>query len=85
MSDTELLDTDMNHYVEKASHVMETVPDSAKLVVAASSPMASLFGMTVEEWSFALSGIVALLFIIEKMYRFYKWIRDEKSKSCSSE
>lgn len=75
----------MSNYIEKVQHITETVPDSAKVMVAAASPMASLFGMTVEEWSFVLSGIVALLFILEKLYRFYRWARDGSKESSSSE
>lgn len=46
--------------------------------------MASLFGLTAEEWSFVLSSIVAVLFIIEKLYKFYKEIRSghEKGPGC---
>ena len=68
--------------VKHTQHVMETIPDSAKVIATAAAPMASLFGLTVEEWSFVLSGIVALLFILEKLYRFYKWMRNEPEK-CS--
>lgn len=71
--------------VKHTQHVMETIPDSAKVVVAAASPMASLFGLTVEEWSFVLSGAVALLFILEKLYRFYRWARNEPEKCTPSE
>lgn len=66
--------------VKQTQHVMETIPDSAKVIATAAAPMASLFGLTVEEWSFVLSGIVALLFILEKLYRFYKWVRNEPEK-----
>lgn len=71
--------------VKHTQHVMETIPDSAKVVVAAASPMASLFGLTVEEWSFVLSGVVALLFILEKLYRFYRWVRNEPEKCTPTE
>lgn len=72
-------------FIKQTQHVVETIPDSAKVVVAAASPMASLFGLTVEEWSFVLSGIVALLFILEKLYRFYKWVKDEPEKCNPTE
>lgn len=71
----------MQDRLHNISHVVESIPDSAKVVVTAAAPMASLFGLTVEEWSFVLSGVVALLFIVEKLYRFYKWVRHERN--CS--
>lgn len=65
--------------------IIEQVPDSAKVVVAGVAPMASLMGLTVEEWSFVLSGVVALLFIIEKLYRFAKWLLRDKHEHCKPE
>lgn len=71
--------------VKHTQHVMETIPDSAKVIATAAAPMASLFGLTVEEWSFVLSGVVALLFILEKFYRFYRWVRNEPEKCTPTE
>jgi len=65
--------------------VINQIPDSVKVVLATSAPMASLFGLTVEEWSFTLSGIVALLFIIEKLFRGYLYLRRKKDESCTRE
>lgn len=45
--------------------------------------MASMLGLTVEEWSFVLSGILALLFIIEKLYRFYQWTRKKNKRESN--
>jgi hypothetical protein len=59
------------------TEVIQSIPDSVKVTVATASSMASLFGLTVEEWQYVLSGIVALLFIIEKAYRFYVWAREK--------
>jgi len=75
----------MTHYIEKVQHLVEAVPDSAKVIATAAAPMASLFGLTVEEWSFVLSGVVALLFILEKLYRFYRWVRNEPEKCTPTE
>lgn len=63
------------------NNTVEHIPDSIKVAIASGAPMASLFGLTVEEWSFVLSGIVALLFILEKLYKFYKWCRSENNTS----
>jgi hypothetical protein len=65
--------------------VHDPIPDSVKVVVAGSAPMASLFGLTVEEWSFVLSGVVALLFIVEKLFRGYLYLRRKKNESCTRE
>jgi len=62
--------------------IIEQVPDSAKVLAAGVAPMASLMGLTVEEWSFVLSGVVALLFIVEKLYRFYQWARRKENEHC---
>lgn len=43
--------------------------------------MASVLGLTVEEWSFVLSGVLALMFIVEKLYRFWKWAKQKKKKN----
>ena len=67
------------------SDYLENIPDSAKLIAAGVPPMASVLGLTVEEWSFVLSGILALMFIVEKLYRFYKWARKKKKDEHSSE
>lgn len=75
----------MNHYIEKVQHVVETVPDSVKVVAAGAAPMASLFGLTAEEWSFVLSSVVATLFILEKIYKFYRMVRDGHEKGSDSE
>lgn len=58
------------------SNYVEQIPDSAKVGVAVMAPMANFIGLTVEEWSYVLSAIVALLFIIEKAYRLYKEVRE---------
>lgn len=75
----------MTHYIEKVQHVVETVPDSVKVVAAGAAPMASLFGLTAEEWSFALSSVVALLFIVEKLYKFYRTFKDGHKEGIDSE
>ena len=63
------------------SDYLESIPDSAKLLAAGVPPMASVLGLTVEEWSFVLSGVLALMFIVEKLYRFLKWAKQKKKKN----
>jgi hypothetical protein len=46
---------------------LQNIPDSAKVVTATAAPVLTLFGVSVEEWTYILSIIVSLLFIIEKI------------------
>jgi hypothetical protein len=64
------------------TNYIEQIPDGVKVAVAGSAPVAGLFGLTVVEWSYTLSSIVALLFILEKLYKFYKWCR---SRQCTQQ
>jgi len=65
---------------------LQQVPDSAKLSVALSSTALTFMGISVEQWMYLLSGIVSLLFIIEKSislcqkYKAYR--RSKKNASC---
>ena len=65
---------------------LQQVPDSAKLSVALSSTALTFMGISVEQWMYLLSGIVSLLFIIEKsisLYHKYKeYRRSKKNASC---
>lgn len=68
---------------------LDQVPDSLKVVAASAAPALTLMGFTLEEWTFILSGIVSLLFIIEKLPKvftaigqiwiklkqFWKWLK----------
>lgn len=67
----------------KSSEILENIPDAAKVVTAVSAPALTLFGVSVEQWTFVLSAVVSILFIIEKLpvfirrcKEFYKVIRD---------
>lgn len=75
----------MTGHFEKIQHIAETIPDSVKVAAAGAAPMASLFGLTAEEWSFVLSSIVALLFIIEKLYKFYRTVKYGRKEGTDSE
>lgn len=62
---------------------LEQVPDTVKVVGAISAPMLTILGVTVEEWTYILSIVVSILFIIEKLpvfikrcKAFYSWMRD---------
>jgi hypothetical protein len=61
---------------------LDQVPDSIKVVAASAAPALTLMGFTLEEWTFILSGIVSVLFIIEKLPKvlsvirqFWKWLK----------
>lgn len=62
---------------------LEQVPDTVKVAGAISAPMLSILGVSVEEWTYILSIVVSILFIIEKLpvfikrcKAFYSWIKD---------
>lgn len=60
------------------TNYIEQIPDGVKVAVAGSAPMANLFGLSVVEWSYTLSSIVALLFILEKLFKFYRWCKGRR-------
>lgn len=55
---------------------LPNVPDVAKVVVATSSSVLTIFGLPVEQWMYILSGIVSLLFIIEKIPMLIKRMKE---------
>lgn len=59
---------------------IDNIPDGAKVAVSVTAPVLTLFGITVEDWTYILSAIVSVLFIIEKtptmikrVKEFWKW------------
>jgi hypothetical protein len=48
-------------------NVVEQIPDPAKAVITIPVPILSLAGVPIEQWVFALSAILTILFIIEKL------------------
>lgn len=61
--------------------------DVIKVGTAVSAPTLSLFGVPVEQWTFILSGIVSILFIIEKspvllirIKALIQWIKNLRKK-----
>lgn len=68
-------------------NIQETVnqvPDSVKVAIATSSAALTFFGISVEEWMYILSGVVSLLFIIEKAFSwFHKYKEYKKNKNVS--
>lgn len=48
-------------------HIVEQVPDSAKITSVAITPILSIFGVPLEQWVYVLSAIMTILFIIEKI------------------
>ena len=71
----------MNAYQQ----ALENIPDGIKVGTAVSAPMLNLFGVPIEEWTFILSAIVSLLFIIEKLpifilrcKTFVRWLKERK-------
>lgn len=51
----------------KVLHLNQEIPDGVKVGASVAAPVLNLFGIPVEQWTFILSGIVSVLFIIEKL------------------
>ena len=71
----------MNAYQQ----ALENIPDGIKVGTAVAAPVLNLFGVPIEEWTFILSAIVSLLFIIEKLpvfilrcKTFVRWLKERK-------
>lgn len=45
---------------------IEQIPDGAKVAASAAAPVLTLMGVPLQEWTYILSAIVSVLFIIEK-------------------
>jgi hypothetical protein len=65
--------------------IMQQIPDTLKVGTALSAPVLTFVGISVEQWGFALSAIVSILFIIEKLpnlcktlLRMYKYVTRKK-------
>jgi hypothetical protein len=50
-----------------SSNISEHIPDGVKVGASLSAPTLSFAGVPLEEWTFILSAIVSILFIIEKL------------------
>lgn len=48
-------------------HISEHIPDGVKVGVSVSAPALTVAGIPLEEWTFILSAIVSILFILEKL------------------
>lgn len=65
---------------------LEQVPDGVKVTGSLAAPALAFLGISVEDWTYVLSAIVSLMFIIEKLptiiFRIKTLIRwiDEKRK-----
>jgi hypothetical protein len=46
--------------------ISNQIPDTAKVATAVSSSVLSLFGIPVQEWGYVLSGLVAIVILLEK-------------------
>ena len=73
----------MKEYLEP----IQNIPDSIKVMTAVAAPGLSLMGISIEEWTFILSGIVSVMFIVEKFpmlfnraASLYRWIKNGRKK-----
>ena len=65
---------------------LDQIPDGVKITGAVAAPVLTFLGVSVEQWTFVLSAIVSILFIIEKLPIFIRrckeaiqWIRDVRN------
>lgn len=65
---------------------LEQIPDTAKVGASVAAPALHFLGVSVEDWTFVLSAIVSVLFVIEKLpmlitriKSFIKWIKKVKT------
>ncbi len=58
--------------------VASQVPDGVKVTTAIAAPALSFLGLSPEEWTYILSAIVSILFIIEKLPMLFQRIRTVK-------
>lgn len=63
----------------------DAIPDGVKVTGAIMAPALTFLGITVEDWTFILSAVVSVLFIIEKLpmfinrvRAFIRWMREAK-------
>lgn len=68
-------------------NISENIPDSVKVAVSVSPSVSYVFlGLPLESWTYVLSAIVSVMFIIEKLpvfiqrvKQFHNWIRNGTS------
>lgn len=60
---------------------LEQIPDSAKVGVSLSAPALTLMGVSLEDWSYILAITVSILFIMEKLHKWYLWWKEKKNAS----
>ena len=65
----------------------QSIPDSAKLAAVATAQVLSVMGISLEDWTYILSAIVSVFFILEKLpmvinrvRTFNEWVRRKKQK-----
>lgn len=68
--------------------ILENIPDSMKVAVSVSPPVFTVMGLPMETWTYILSAIVSLMFIIEKLpvffercKSFYNWMKERYGTS----
>lgn len=47
--------------------ILNQIPDGVKVGASLSAPVLTFFGITLEDWTYILSIVVSILFIIEKV------------------
>lgn len=64
--------------------MLEQIPDSAKVGVSLSAPALTLMGVSLGDWSYILAMTVSVLFIMEKLHKWWLWWKEERKKKNAS-
>lgn len=61
---------------QQIKEYVEQTPDSIKIAVAAAPPVGTyIFGLSLQEWTYVLSILLTILFIIEKIPKAYASVK----------
>lgn len=55
---------------------LPSVPDIVKVSIATGSSVLTIFGIPVEQWTYILSGVVSIIFIVEKLPMLIKRVKE---------
>ena len=82
------LDDAVNEYDVRVEQVVKEKDEQIAnindvLAASVSAPVPTVFGIPLEEWTYILSAIVSLLFILEKLPKMIRKVRDWiKQRAC---
>lgn len=72
--------------------VTENASDTIKIALSASAPVLTVFGISLDQWTYILSAIVSIFFLIEKspvvirrIITFKNWLKRKKREFNESD